>query len=99
MTQLCLGRIHIALRLLAKQNRPELVALIIAGDKFLLRVGALKLDASRQHTEVAYKIDPQIEHLRPKIWDLLVADALLASHVVARIQALTTVIFPMALQP
>ena len=85
--------------MLAKQNRPELVALIIAGDKFLLRVGALKLDASRQHTEVAYKIDPQIEHLRPKIWDLLVADALLARHVRARNQALTTGIFPMRLTP
>src|SRR5207249_9266026 len=61
MAQLRLGRIHLTLRLLTKQNRPELVALIIAGDKFLLRVGALKLDASRQHTEVAYKIDPRSE--------------------------------------
>jgi hypothetical protein len=49
------------LHLLAKQNGPESVALIIAGDKLFLRVCAVKVDTSRQHTEIADKIRPQIE--------------------------------------
>src|SRR5439155_13795147 len=93
--QLGLGRIHLALRLLAQQNGPELVALIITGNKLFLRVGPLTPDTHRQHTEIPDKIHAQIEHLRPKVRDLLVTDPLFASHVRARDQAFATGVFPL----
>src|SRR5439155_14247134 len=58
LTQLRLRSVHVTLRLLAKQNGPESVALIIAGGKPFLRVGAVKVDTSRQHTEIPDEIHP-----------------------------------------
>jgi hypothetical protein len=69
------------LRLLAKKNPAELIPLVITGDELFLRVRSIKVHARRRQREIAYEIHPQVEHLRPKIRDLLVTDALLARHI------------------
>ena len=81
LAQLILGSFHAARRLLAKQDRAEFVSLIITGSEFFLGVRALKINTRRRHAEIANKIHPQIEDLRPKIGDLFVADTFFASHV------------------
>jgi hypothetical protein len=60
--QLSLGRIHFALGVLAEQYGSQFVALIIAGDKFLLRVRTVELDASWQDTEIADEVQFDIEY-------------------------------------
>src|SRR5256886_4437235 len=99
VTQLGLGRFHLAGRLLTKQDAAQLLSLIIARDEFFLRVRAAKIDTGRQHAEVADEIHPQIEHLRPEVGDLLVADAFLAGHVCAGDQALFMGVLPVRLTP
>jgi hypothetical protein len=69
------------LRLLAKKNPAELIPLVISSDEFFLRVRSIKIYARRPQREIAHEIHPQIEHLRPKIGDLFVTDALLARHI------------------
>ena len=58
VAQLCPGRFHLARRLMTEQDAPQLLPLIIARDKFLLRVGALKIDTSGQDAEITDKIHP-----------------------------------------
>jgi hypothetical protein len=58
LAQLSLRGFHIARRLLAKQDRAELVPLIIARSEFFLRVRALKINTRRRHAEIANKIHP-----------------------------------------
>ena len=62
-----------------------------------LRVRALKIHPSWLHAEVAHEIQFQVEHFRPEIRDLLVANPLLAGHIRARDEALLARIFPMGL--
>ena len=81
LPQLVFGCIDFALRLLAKKNPAELISLIISSDEFFLRVRSIKIYARRPQREIAHEIHPQIEHLRPKIGDLFVTDALLARHI------------------
>ena len=81
LAQLSLCGFHVARRLLAKQDRAEFVSLIITGSEFFLSVRALKINTRRRHAEIANKIHPQIEDLRPKIGHLFVADPFFASHV------------------
>src|SRR5438477_6374240 len=99
LTQLDLRSFHVARRLLAKQNRAEFVSQIIACSEFLLRVRALKINTRWQHAEIANKIHPQIEHFRPKIGDLLVANAFFAGHVGPCDQTLALSVLPMRLAP
>src|SRR5439155_823525 len=93
------GGFHLAGRLLAQQNGAKLVGLIIARDKFFLRVASAAINAGGEHAEVADKIHPQIEHLRPEVRDLLVADAFLARHIRAGDKALVASVVPMRLTP
>src|SRR4029077_16562173 len=81
LAQLSLGSFHVARLLLAKQDRAEFVSLIVARSEFFLCVRALNIDTRGQHAEIADKIYPQIEDFRPKVGDLLVADAFFAGHV------------------
>jgi len=41
---------------MTQQDATQLLPLIIARDKFFLRVGALKIDTSGQHAEITDKI-------------------------------------------
>src|SRR5438067_2295365 len=85
--------------MLPKKNPAELVTLIISGDKLFLRVRSIKVHAGRQQREIAHEIDPQIEHFRPKIGDLLVTDALLARHISPCYQTLFAGVLPVGLTP
>src|SRR5947209_13412736 len=82
--QLSLGSVDIARGRVAKQQRAQLVPLIIPHHEFLLRVRAFETHSSRLQTEVPDKIQLQVEHLRPEIRDLLVSNPLLTRHVCAR---------------
>ena len=84
---------------MAQQNGAKLVGLIIARDKFFLRVASAAINAGGEHAEVTDKIHPQIEHLRPEVRDLLVADAFLARHIRAGDKALVASVVPMRLTP
>ena len=53
----------------------------VSGDKLFLRVRSIQVHARRWQREVAHEIHPQIEHLGPKIGDLLITDALFAGHI------------------
>jgi hypothetical protein len=99
VAQLRLGRFHLARMLMTEQDAAQLVPLIIARDKFFLRVGALKIDTSGQDAEVTDKIHPQIEDLRPEVGNFLVAGAFFARHVSAGDQALFTRVLPVRLAP
>ncbi len=97
LAQLSLGGFHIARRLLAKQDRAEFVSLIVTHSKFFLCVRALNINTRGQHAEIANKIYPQIEDFRPKVGDLLVADAFFAGHIGACDQTLAPRVVPMRL--
>src|SRR6188472_4635067 len=99
LPQLAFGRIDFALRLLAKQNSAQLIALIKSGDELFLRICSIKVHACRWKREIAHEIHPQIKHLRPKIGDLLVTDPLLAGHVSPCNQTLFPRVFPVGLTP
>src|SRR5215472_12850620 len=99
LAQLAFSRVDFPLRLLAKKNSAELISLIVSGDKSFLRVGSIKIHASRRQREIAYEVHSQIEHLRPKVRDLFVTDALLPRHVGACYQTLLAGIFPVRLTP
>src|SRR5260370_18173052 len=99
LPQLTFGRIDFALRLLAKKNPTELISLIVSGDEFFLRVRSIKIHARRLQRKVAHEIHPQIEHLRPKIGDLLVTDALLAGQITSCDHTSLPAVFPMCLTP
>jgi hypothetical protein len=43
--------------------------------------GMRKMEKTFLFSEIAHEIHPQIEHLRPKIGNLLVTDPLLARHI------------------
>src|SRR5260370_41568694 len=97
--QFLLGRFHLARRLLAKENGPEFFSLIMPRDEFFLRVSPAKIHTRWQDAEVAHKIHPQVEHLRPEVGGQLVSDPFLACHVRARDQTLFTCMVPMRLAP
>src|SRR6266550_4644949 len=99
LPQLIFGSVDFARRLLAKKNPAELLALIISGDELFLRVRSIEIHARRRQCKVAHEIHPQIKHLRPKIWDLLVTDALLTRHISPRNQTLFAGVFPVGLTP
>jgi hypothetical protein len=58
LAQLGLGSLHIARRLLAKQDRAEFFSLITACSEFFLRIGALKINTRWQYAEIANEIHP-----------------------------------------
>src|SRR5205807_5354040 len=91
--------IHFALRLIAKQDRSQFVALIVACNKFLLWVRSAQIDSCRLDAEITDKMEPQIEHFSPEIWDLLIADPFFSGHVRAGNEPLLTGVFPMRLPP
>src|SRR3954471_16278625 len=79
--------------LIAQQQTAEAIPLIISSCKFLLREGAAQVDTRRRDAEIADKIQVQIEHLRPEIWNLFVTLPLFAGHISSRNQALFSRIF------
>src|SRR5215217_3878802 len=97
LSQLAFGRIDFALRLLAKKNSAELLALIKSRYEFFLRVRSVEVHPRRRQREIAHEIHSQIKHLRPKIGNLFVADALLARHIGPCNQTLLPRVFPVGL--
>src|ERR1700730_16657890 len=95
VAQFLLGGLHLTIGLIAKQNCPQFVTLIIMGDEFSLGVGATEVHPGRLHTKVTDEMQPDVEHFRPEIRDLLVTNPFLASHVCACDQALRAGIVPM----
>ena len=83
--------------MITKQDRAQFLALIITRQKLFLGVGAAEIDPSRLHAEISDKVQPQIEHLRPEIRDLFVANSFFAGHVRSRNQALRSRVLPMRL--
>jgi hypothetical protein len=82
--QLLLARFHLALSLIAKEDRAQLVALVVAGNEFSFRVRPAQINSRRLHAEITDEVQSQIEHLRPEVGDLLVANPFLSRHVCAR---------------
>src|SRR3954469_4453471 len=99
LPQLAFGRIDFALRLLGKKNSAELLALIKSRYEFFLRVRSIEVHPRRRQREIADEIHSQIKHLRPKIGNLLVADALLARHIGPCNETLLPRVFPVGLTP
>src|SRR5262245_44018920 len=95
--QLLFARFHLALTLIANQDRAQLLALVVAGDEFPLRVRPAQVDSRRLHAEIANEVQSQIEHFGPEVGDLLVTNPFLASHVRARHKTLLARVFPMRL--
>src|SRR5260370_42615983 len=56
--QFLLRRFHFTFRLIAKQNRAQLIALIIASDKLFLRISAAKINSRGLHAEISDKVKP-----------------------------------------
>src|SRR5947208_219782 len=97
LPQFFFGRFNFALSLITKQDRAQFLALIITRQKLFLGVGAAEIDPSRLQAEISDKVQPQIEHLRPEIRDLFVANSFFACHVRSRNQALRSRVLPMRL--
>src|SRR6266404_1880943 len=97
--QLFLGRLHLAVGLVAKQNRAQFVALIIMGDKLAFRVGPAQVYSGWLHAEITDEMQAKVERFGPEIRHLLITNPFLASHVCAGDQTLRARVFPVRLPP
>src|SRR5438477_2064465 len=81
----------------AEQESAQLVPLIIPHHESLFRVCTFECHPARLQAEVTDEVHFKIEHLGPKVWDLLIADTLLAGHIRTGHQPLFARIFPVRL--